>query len=196
MANRFRRPLTAALLLLPTASFAHPGHEASTFLDGFAHPLGGIDHLLAMIAVGILASRFDRSARWTLPLAFMGAMSIGAITASVGVALTSVELMIALSLVVFGAAIAIVRRLPTVLTATAVSLFALFHGYAHGAEMGGSSLLVFGGGFILSTALLHGAGLWVTLRARDLGQRAHLAIRVAGCAIAGVGALLMPFAFA
>lgn len=188
MGKRFR--LIIALFLLPTAALAHPGHEATTFLHGFTHPLVGIDHLLAMLAVGILASRFAGAARAALPSAFIAAMSIGAGIAAAGLALASVELMIALSLVVFGAAIVAARKLPTVLAAAAVAAFALFHGYAHGAEMAGSSLLAFGAGFVLSTALLHGAGLWLTLQARELGKRAQTAIRLSGGVIAGIGLAL------
>ena len=190
MNTPFRRALTLALLLLPAGAFAHPGHEASTFVQGFAHPLGGIDHLLAMLAVGILASRFEGSARWTLSVSFVTAMSIGAAASAAGFALAGVELMIALSLVVFGAAIVAVRKLPIALSAAAVAGFALFHGYAHGAEMAGSSLLAFGAGLILSTALLHGAGLWITMRAHELGERAQAAVRVCGGVIAGIGLAL------
>jgi urease accessory protein len=188
MANRFR--LIVALLLLPTVAFAHPGHEATTFVHGFAHPLGGLDHLLAMLAVGILASRFEGTARAALPFTFIAAMSMGAVVATTGFVLASVELMIALSLVAFGAAIVAARKAPVVFTAAAIGAFALFHGYAHGAEMTGTSLLAFGAGFVLSTALLHGAGLWLTLRARELGQRAQTAIRLSGGVIAGIGLAL------
>ncbi len=190
MTPHLARGLTIALLLLPGVALAHPGHEASTFLHGVTHPLGGIDHLLAMIAVGILASRFEGTARAALPLAFIAAMSIGAVVAATGFALGSVELMIALSLIVFGVAILAARKLPVALAAGGVAVFALFHGYAHGAEMAGASLLAFGAGFVVSTALLHGAGLWVTLWARELGRRAQTAIRLSGGVIAGIGVTL------
>jgi urease accessory protein len=176
--------------LLPASAFAHSGHEASTFVHGLAHPLGGIDHLLAMIAVGILASRFEGLARCHLPFAFIATMSIGALAAAAGTSIAGVELMIALSLIVFGAGIVAARQLSTVLTIAVVAAFALFHGYAHGAEMAGSSLLAFGAGFILSTALLQGAGLWMTLQVCKLGPRDQLAIRMSGGVIAGFGAAL------
>jgi urease accessory protein len=91
---------------------------------------------------------------------------------------------------VFGAAIVAARQVPVVPTAAAVAAFALFHGYAHGAEMDGTSLLAFGAGFVLSTALLHGMGLWLTLRACELGQRAQTAIRLSGGIIASIGLAL------
>ena len=190
MRPHFARRLAIGLLLLPGAALAHPGHEASTFVHGFTHPLGGVDHLLAMIAVGILASRFEGSVRAALPIAFIASMSIGALLAASGFALASVELIIALSLVAFGAAIVAARVLPVMPAAAAVAAFALFHGYAHGSEMAGTSLLAFGTGFVLSTALLHGAGLWLTLRARELGRRAQTAIRISGGVIAGIGVVL------
>lgn len=190
MTPHLARGLTVALLLLPGVALAHPGHDASTFLNGVAHPLGGIDHLLAMIAVGILASRFEGMTRAALPLAFIAAMSIGAIVAATGLAVGGVELMIALSLVVFGVAILAARKLPVAFAGSAVAAFALFHGYAHGAEMAGTSLLAFGTGFVLSTALLHGTGLWLTLRAREFGERACTAIRLSGGVIAGIGVAL------
>lgn len=190
MTPHLARGLTVALLLLPGVALAHPGHDTSTFLHGVTHPLGGLDHLLAMIAVGILASRFEGATRAALPLAFIAAMSIGAIVAATGLAVGGVELMIALSLVVFGAAILAARKLPVAFAGSAVAVFALFHGYAHGAEMAGTSLLAFGAGFVLSTALLHGAGLWLTLRTRELGERAYAAIRLSGGVIAGIGLAL------
>lgn len=190
MTPHLARGLTVALLLLPGAALAHPGHDTSTFLQGVTHPLGGLDHLLAMIAVGILASRFEGTTRMALPFAFIAAMSIGAVVAASGFALGGVELMIALSLVVFGMAILAPRSLPVALAASAVAAFGLFHGYAHGAEMAGTSLLAFGAGFVLSTALLHGAGLWLALRAREFGKRASTAIRLSGGVIAGIGIAL------
>lgn len=143
-----------------------------------------------MLAVGILASRFEGSVRAALPIAFIASMSIGAVLATSGFALASVELVIALSLVAFGAAIVSTHALPVMIATVAVAAFALFHGYAHGTEMAGTSLLAFGTGFVLSTALLHGAGLWLTLRARELGRRAQTAIRVSGGVIAGIGVVL------
>ncbi len=143
-----------------------------------------------MLAVGILASRFEGSVRAALPIAFIASMSIGAVLATSGFALASVELVIALSLIAFGAAIVSTHAPPVMIATVAVAAFALFHGYAHGTEMAGTSLLAFGTGFVLSTALLHGAGLWLTLRARELGRRAQTAIHVSGGVIAGIGVVL------
>lgn len=194
MTSHLLRRVSTGVLFLPATALAHPGHDASSFVAGLAHPFDGIDHLLAMVAVGMLASRLQNSARWSLSLTFIVAMTMGAMAAAT-FALPSVELMIAFSLVVFGAAIAIARQLPTTLSFAAVSLFALFHGAAHGAEWVGSSLLAFCSGFIISTAALLATGLSMTLRAREIGQSAQVAIRISGGVIAGTGAaLLFPFA--
>jgi urease accessory protein len=195
MTKHVVRGSIAAVLSIPVTAFAHPGHDAITFVAGFTHPFGGLDHLLAMIAVGILASRFEASARWGLPLAFILAMTVGAALAAAGFATTNEEMMIALSLVAFGVAVAAARTIPLALALGAVSSFAIFHGYAHGLEMIGSSLFAFVAGFVVSTALLHAASLWLTLQARTLGRRAQSAIRISGGVIAGTGIALLGFAF-
>lgn len=174
-----------------SSALAHPGHpDAFGFNDGFAHPFSGIDHLLAMLAVGLWAAQNQRSALWVLPLSFPLMMVAGALLAFAGVALPGVETGIAASVAVLGLLIAFAIRLPVWASAAVVSVFALFHGYAHGSELPhGASALWYGVGFVAATALLHLSGLAIGLVA---GQKmAAQAVRVGGIAIAAVGGYLL-----
>lgn len=153
--------LPILLVLLPQAAAAHPGHvEGSGFVQGFQHPVGGIDHVLAMVAVGLLAALRGGRALWALPLAFLGLMGIGAVLGGSGFALPFAEIGIALSIVVFGLMAMFGLSLPVSVMTALVGALAVFHGYAHGAEMpetgSGSS---YGVGFLLATACLHLLGI-------------------------------------
>ena len=149
-----------ALALIPTTAFAHPGiGDAHGFVQGFAHPLGGLDHILAMVTVGIFAWQLGGRAIWLVPLSFVLAMAAGGVLAMLGVSVPLVELGIALSVVVLGAVVALGVKAPLAIAMGLVGLFAIFHGHAHGTEMpldasGGA----YGAGFVLATALLHIAG--------------------------------------
>lgn len=178
-----------------SSAFAHPGHPtAFGFNDGFAHPFSGIDHLLAMLAVGLWAAQNQRPALWVLPLAFPLMMLAGAMLAFAGVAAPAVETGIAASVAVLGLLIGFAIRMPVWASAAVVSVFALFHGYAHGSELPhGASALWYGAGFVAATALLHLLGLSIGLFA---GQKmAAQAVRVGGIAIAAVGGYLLAGAF-
>lgn len=182
-----------AAVVLATASgaaLAHPGHESASFFTGFTHPLGGLDHLLAMLAVGLYAARQPGATRWMLPAGFVLAMLAGAGLGAIGVALPAVEAGIAASMLVFGLLIALAARLPLTVSLPLVAAFALFHGHAHHAEMGGASLVTYAAGFALATGLLHGAGYVI---ARWIPQtRAGNAIkRAAGFVVAGVGGVMI-----
>jgi len=173
------------------SAFAHPGHpDAFGFNDGFSHPFSGIDHLLAMLAVGLWAAQNKRSALWVLPLVFPLTMVLGALLALAGLQLPGVETGIAASVAVLGLLIAFAIRIPVWASAAVVSVFALFHGYAHGSELPhGASALWYGVGFVAATALLHLLGLAIGLVA---GQKvAAQAVRVGGLAIAAVGGYLL-----
>lgn len=158
----------AALLATTGAALAHTGHGAhdnASFGYGFLHPLGGLDHLLAMVAVGLLAYlAADRAGSgrplWLIPAAFVGAMAAGGMLGVYGVGLPLVELGIGLSIVVIGAAAALGRPLPVAAAMALVGFFALFHGHAHGSEMPADSAgMAYGLGFMAATALLHAAGI-------------------------------------
>ncbi|WP_432240277.1 HupE/UreJ family protein [Herbaspirillum robiniae] len=194
--TRARIGVLAVAALAAGSAFAHPGHPGShmdasaSFMSGFSHPFSGIDHLLAMLAVGLWAAQNKQRALWVLPLAFPLMMVVGALMAIGGLSVPAVETGIAASVAVMGLLIAFAVRMPLWASASVVSLFALFHGYAHGAELPhGSSAALYGAGFILATAILHATGLIVGMVA---GQKmADRVVRIGGVGIAAVGAYLL-----
>ena len=150
----------AGLVLLPSMAFAHPGHGTSGLVSGLSHPLFALDHLLAMVAVGLCAAKLGGTARWLLPVLFVSIMVLGGGVAIAGMHLPGVELGIIASVIVLGMLLIFARSGATVPAALLVSGFALFHGYAHGAEMpaaAGAATYAFG--FAFATAALHGLGL-------------------------------------
>ena len=185
----------ALLASLPMEAVAHPGHEheVANFASGFFHPLAGLDHILAMVAVGLFAWHLGGRALWLVPAAFVGTMAFGGVLGAMGAALPMVELGIALSIVVVGALIASWVRMPTVLAMAIVGLFALFHGHAHGAEMAADgSGLAYGLGFMLATAMLHGVGIVSGIALGQLGaSRGMQVARASGAAIALAGVLIL-----
>jgi urease accessory protein len=166
---------------------AHPGHGGG-LTAGLAHPLFGLDHLLAMVAVGVWAFQLGGRARWLVPASFVGLMALAGGFGMADLALPMVEIGIAASLLVLGLLIAFSIRVTPALGAGIVALFAIFHGHAHGAEMPllGSAWL-YGIGFVLSTAALHGLGLAL---GRGLQART-LWLRAAGAMVAASGAWMM-----
>jgi urease accessory protein len=184
----------AILVLSPSLAFAHTGvgHTAG-FFHGFEHPIGGLDHILAMVAVGVFAYVLGGRALWLVPLSFVGMMIVGFILGAAQIDLPFVELGIALSSVVIGAAAAWGRPMPVTAAMALVGVFAVFHGHAHGAEMpADSSGIAYAAGFAVSTALLHLAGIAAAFGiARLIGRHGKLAAQVAGgaFAIGGVGIL-------
>ncbi|AWB23117.1 urease accessory protein [Methylobacterium currus] len=184
--------LAAALLLLSSqAAFAHPGHgDAGGLVHGFAHPLSGADHLLAMVAVGLLAAARGGRALWAVPLAFLGMMAVGGALGAAGIALPFVEAGIGLSVVAFGLAAALGAGLPLAAALALVGAFAVFHGYAHGAEMPETaSGLTYGIGFLAASGLLHLAGIGLGLAAGRVAQGRALPFAGAAVAVAGVAVL-------
>lgn len=188
------RLLVAALVLVPTAASAHPGlPHTHDFITGFAHPLGGLDHVLAMIAVGLLAVQLGGRALWFVPAAFVVTMAAAGVLGMSGVAIPQVETGIALSVVVLGAVVALRIGMPVGIAMAMVAVFAVFHGYAHGVEMPageGASGLLYGAGFIAATVLLHGAGIASGLMIARAPQGLRLA-QVAGGAMTLAGAALL-----
>lgn len=181
------------LLLLSAVAEAHSGHGAVSGVGaGIAHPLGGLDHMLAMLAVGVLCVQMSGRAVWAIPATFVAMMVVGGVIGLGGVAVPLVEPGIVGSVIVLGAVIAGGRHLPVFAAVPFVGVFAVFHGYAHGAEMpAGASALEFGIGFILSTVLLHAAGAGLGIVSEKLGRQfASVVIRVTGTAIAVAGVTL------
>ncbi|MBP0447775.1 HupE/UreJ family protein [Roseomonas sp. SSH11] len=183
-----RRLLLTALALLPLPALAHTGGDhALGFTTGLAHPLGGADHAVAMLAVGLWAGLLGGRAMLALPAAFLAAMLAGFGLGAAGVALPMVEGGIVASVVVLGGAVALAKRPHLAFLLGLVALFGLFHGHAHGTEMGeGSGALAYATGFLAASAALHGAGL--ALVRLLLPQ---LLARSAGAAMAVFGLILL-----
>ncbi len=184
--------LAAALLLLSSqAALAHPGHgDAAGLAQGFSHPLSGADHLLAMVAVGLLAAARGGRALWAVPLAFLGMMAVGGVLGAAGIALPFVETGIGLSVIAFGLAAAFGAGLPLAAALALVGAFAVFHGHAHGAEMPETaSGLAYGLGFLAASALLHLAGIGLGLVAGRVAHGRALPFAGAAVAVAGVAVL-------
>ena len=181
---------TIAASIFSTAAFAHPGHSDPGFAGGFAHPLTGLDHLLAMVAVGLWASQLGGRALWVLPLTFLTIMAAGAALGFGGVALPWVEIGIAGSVLVLGALVALTLKPSLAVSLPLIALFALLHGYSHGVELpAGASWQTYGAGFMAATLALHLAGIGIGLLAGRIPVR--FAARTAGGAIACVGLLLV-----
>ncbi|BCH20593.1 protein hupE [Mesorhizobium sp. L-8-10] len=165
-ATRLTGAATAIMALTPSIANAHTGGDPlHGLVAGLAHPIFGLDHLLAMLAVGMIAARTGGRGIAALPLSFVAAMLAGAALGMSGVALPAVEPSIALSLVVLGAIMAFGRRQPLARSCALVGLFGLFHGHAHGLEVPASaSGLAYVAGFVAATLALHGTGALVGAR--------------------------------
>jgi urease accessory protein len=151
----------ATLLLLPTVAQAHVGIGSTTgFFDGIAHPFSGVDHICAMIGVGLWAAQRGGRAIWFVPLAFVVVMMAGGLLGMAHVFVPFVEPGIIASVLILGLLIATAARWPLAASACLVAVFALFHGHAHGAEMPATAAgISYGLGFIASTIVLHGCGI-------------------------------------
>lgn len=186
----------ATLVLLPVTASAHVGvGDAHGFVHGFSHPLSGIDHILAMLAVGLLAVQLGGRTLWLVPLTFVSAMALAGIVGTAGIKVPFVEIGIGMSVVVMGLAIASRLSLPTLVAMSLVGFFAIFHGHAHGTEMTESvSGLAYGVGFVCATALLHAIGVGTGL---VIGKASHLysrpIVQIAGGAmtISGIAILIL-----
>lgn len=183
------------LVVFPTMAFAHTGHgDTAGFFHGFEHPIGGLDHVLAMVAVGVFAFVLGGRALYLVPLSFVGMMIVGFLLGAGQVDMPFVELGIALSSVVIGGAAALGRPVPVAGAMALVGIFATFHGHAHGAEMPeNSGGLLYAAGFVAATALLHLAGIGGALGvAKLVGKYGRPVAQIAGGAFAlgGVGVLL------
>jgi urease accessory protein len=179
--------LVVAAVLAACPAFAHSGDGFSGgFTGGFAHPIFGPDHVIAMVAVGLWGAFLGAPAIWLLPIVFPLVMAFGGVLGILGVPLPGVEIGIAMSAVVLGLMVALAARPPLWVAAALVGIFAIFHGHAHGAELpAGADAVAFSVGFVVATGLLHLAGISFGLLARWPAGR--LAVRAAGGAIAVAG---------
>jgi urease accessory protein len=191
-----RRSLPVGLLAaagLATPAFAHTGVDgAGGLVTGLLHPLLGLDHLLAMVAVGLWAAVAAGRQLWALPLAFVAAMVVGGALGAAGLPLPGMELWIVASVVVLGAVVAFAVNTPTAIAVGTVALFALAHGVAHGAEMPATAHgVLYGAGFVGATAALHATGVALGLALARL--RLDMLTRLGGGAIAATGLLFVVF---
>jgi urease accessory protein len=156
-----RLSISAAMLVAMTApAFAHLNPaEHGSLLAGLSHPFAGADHVLAMVAVGLWAAQIGGKARWIVPATFVAMMAAGFLMAMNGLYLPFVEPGILASVIGLGLLVALAVRVPAAVSAVVVGAFALFHGHAHGGELGAATPLSFALGFVIATAILHGIGL-------------------------------------
>lgn len=183
--------LAASSLLLASPALAHTGTGiAGGFSSGFAHPVLGWDHLVAMVAVGLWGASLGTRGIWLLPIVFPVVMAIGAGLGIAGMPVPAVEAGIAASAVVLGLLIVFMVRPPMWVAGVIVGFFALFHGHAHGTELpAAASALAYGAGFVLATGLLHLCGIGIgSLGNSRIG---NIAIRAGGGAISLVGAAFL-----
>lgn len=191
MSTRSWAVAAAALVAVPATVIAHvEGGAAEGFVSGFLHPLSGWDHILAMVAVGIWGAQLGLPAIWVLPVTFPLVMACGGFLGLVGVPIPGVEPGIAASAIVLGAMVITAARPPLWLAIAIVAVFAVFHGYAHGAELGpGASAVAYSAGFVVATGLLHGLGILIGLVHKWRSGRRVL--RVLGGFIVGAGVFFM-----
>lgn len=184
----------ASLLALTTSAQAHTGvGDTHGFLHGFIHPIGGIDHVLVMVAVGLFAVHLGGRALWLLPLSFVSMMVVGGACGMAAIGLPGIETGIGLSVVILGIALAVGYRIPVAAAMAMVGVFAVFHGHAHGTEMPESaSGLAYGLGFVLATLMLHLGGIGLGLGLGNLGElRRPRILRIAGSAMALAGVAIL-----
>ncbi len=177
-------------IVFSTSAFAHTGHgDASGLMHGFMHPVSGLDHVLAMIAVGVLAFVIGGRARFALPLSFMTAMLTGGVLGMSGFALPMVEAGIGASIIVIAGLAAFGAPLPVWLTSALVAFFGLFHGFAHGAEMPvDASGFAYAAGFVAASGLLHVTGLAL---GHAFGAKSRIAARIGSGAMALAGVAVL-----
>lgn len=183
---RYPKFLAAAFLLATSSSaFAHPGHDVSGFSAGLLHPFSGLDHLLAMFAVGLWAAQCGGRKIWLLPAAFMTMLAIGAVAALIYPHLPFVETGISASVLALGLLVALSLKLPTTLSMTITALFGFMHGYAHGLELPAStSPAAYALGFLAATATLHLGGV-------ATGIATHRSHATLGIAMLAIGAWML-----
>lgn len=175
-----RRVAAAALALCAAPALAHvEAGQATGFATGFAHPFSGLDHILAMVAVGLWGAQLGAPAIWILPITFPLVMAFGGFLGLIGVALPGVEVGIAASAVLLGAAVMSERRVSLYAAAALVAFFAIFHGHAHGTELPpGQSGLLYSLGFVVATGCLHAIG--IAAGAAHRWPTGKLMLRIAG----------------
>jgi len=182
--------MLCVILLAPGYVLAHEADHGG-FISGVMHPVLGLDHLLAMMAVGVLSAQMGGKAVWTVPATFVGVMLVGGILGINTIPFFSVETGIAMSVFVLGIALAAEKKLPIQLSILSVGFFALFHGHAHGTEMPFQAEPVFYAiGFVIGTVGIHSSGVWIGFLSEKFEDGPQL-LRYIGAGIAGIGVHLM-----
>ena len=182
--------LMTPMLLAASPAAAHTGGVAGGFVGGFAHPVFGPDHVVAMVAVGLWGAFLGAPAIWLLPVLFPLVMAFGGVLGIMGVPIPAVETGIAASAVVLGLMVALKARPPLWIAGVLVGAFAIFHGHAHGAELpAGTDAVAYSAGFVIATGLLHLCGIAFGLLARWPAGR--IAVQTAGGAIALAGIVFL-----
>lgn len=179
--------LALLLLLAAVPAYAHEqSGQAAGFLTGLKHPVSGLDHVLAMISVGLWGAQLGAPAMWLLPVVFPMVMAFGGFLGLLGVPLPGTEIGIALSAILLGLMVALEARPPVWVAASLVGFFGVFHGYAHGTELpAGENALLYSVGFVIATGCLHAVGIGIGLSHRWSAGR--VALRVAGAVVALAG---------
>jgi urease accessory protein len=183
--------LAVLILSAPREALAHVGRgQAAGFVTGLQHPWSGLDHVLAMIAVGLWGAQLGSPALWVLPVTFPMVMSLGAMLGLLGIPLPGIEAGIAVSAILLGAMVAGEVRPKLAAAAVLVGFFAVFHGHAHGTELpAGQSGMLYSAGFVIATGCLHAIGIAIGLVHRWPAGR--IALRGAGALIAAMGVLFL-----
>lgn len=187
----FGRYIFVALaVILSTSAQAHTGDIAGGFAGGFTHPLFGLDHVVAMVAVGLWGAFLGAPAIFLLPIVFPLVMAFGGLLGILGAPLPYVEVGIAVSAIVLGAMVALAAKPPLWFAAILVGAFAIFHGHAHGTELpAAANAAAFSIGFVIATGLLHLCGIGFGLLAQS--RKGRLAVQAAGLSIALAGLVFL-----
>ena len=183
-------PAAALLMLMPLTALAHVESGVigdGGFVSGMLHPVTGVDHVVAMVAVGLWGAILGQPAIWLLPVAFPLVMAVGSILGIIGIPVPAIDIGVALSGIVLGSMVATASRPPLAVAFFLISIFAIYHGYPHGAALPDFGMpLLYISGFVFSTGLLHLSGVALGLLFR--WRRGQLVVRAAGWVIAIVGA--------
>ncbi len=189
MRRRCRAVAWLAVWAPPALAHVDAG-QSTGFLTGLLHPVSGLDHVLAMVAVGLWGAQLGAPAIWLLPVTFPIAMALGGFLGLVGIPLPGVEVGIAVSAILLGAALLTERRFPLYAATALVGFFAIFHGHAHGTELPpGESGLLYSLGFVVATGCLHAIGIAIgTIHRWPAGR---VALRVAGGGVGAAGVFFL-----
>jgi urease accessory protein len=184
--------LPMLLLIWSTRAHAHilSGDAAGGFVSGFEHPISGLDHIVAMVSVGLWGAQLGAPAIWTLPVTFPIVMAFGGMLGLLGVPLPGTEIGIALSAIGLGAVVAGEARPPLFFAALLVGFFAIFHGHAHGTELPpDENGVLYSMGFVVATGLLHLTGIGIGLIHR--WKAGEMAMRIGGAGVALTGCFFL-----